>query len=297
MISNNSNNNDRFESDIDILIEEIMRRSKNQEQLQKEIDINQKKLEELSKTTRNMQLNEMFENELKKYQQTKNNNNNNNNNNNKSVTPIPTPVSSNNNNKVKESLSPIAENELEFIYSTIEKYDSNDDFNIQKSESNFSLNELQELIKTATHTNENLDMEFIKNFFQSEISNCIKNSDNDKELQVSLNKMLQDFLICLQTNLAEIQKKQQPLITNNNNNNNSSNYRTKVNNNSNNSNYQLIDPETDEKQVEVVFQNIYKSHALTHVCWGKYLFIFVFCFKNFLYLVLSVVYFSSKKIF
>ncbi len=297
MISNNSNNNDRFESDIDILIEEIMRRSKNQEQLQKEIDINQKKLEELSKTTRNMQLNEMFENELKKYQQTKNNNNNNNNNN-KSVTPIPTPVSSNNNNKVKESLSPIAENELEFIYSTIEKYDSNDDFNIQKSESNFSLNELQELIKTATHTNENLDMEFIKNFFQSEISNCIKNSDNDKELQVSLNKMLQDFLICLQTNLAEIQKKQQPLITNNNNNNNnSSNYRTKVNNNSNNSNYQLIDPETDEKQVEVVFQNIYKSHALTHVCWGKYIFIFVSCFKNFLYLVLSVVYFSSKKIF
>jgi hypothetical protein len=293
MISNNSNNNDRFESDIDILIEEIMRRSKNQEQLQKEIDINQKKLEELSKTTRNMQLNEMFENELKKYQQTKNNNNNNN----KSVTPIPTPVSSNNNNKVKESLSPIAENELEFIYSTIEKYDSNDDFNIQKSESNFSLNELQELIKTATHTNENLDMEFIKNFFQSEISNCIKNSDNDKELQVSLNKMLQDFLICLQTNLAEIQKKQQPLITNNNNNNNSSNYRTKVNNNSNNSNYQLIDPETDEKQVEVVFQNIYKSHALTHVCWGKYIFIFVSCFKNFLYLVLSVVYISSKKIF
>ena len=295
MISNNSNNNDRFESDIDILIEEIMRRSKNQEQLQKEIDINQKKLEELSKTTRNMQLNEMFENELKKYQQTKNNNNNNNNN--KSVTPIPTPVSSNNNNKVKESLSPIAENELEFIYSTIEKYDSNDDFNIQKSESNFSLNELQELIKTATHTNENLDMEFIKNFFQSEISNCIKNSDNDKELQVSLNKMLQDFLICLQTNLAEIQKKQQPLITNNNNNNNSSNYRTKVNNNSNNSNYQLIDPETDEKQVEVVFQNIYKSHALTHVCWGKYIFIFFSCFENFLYLVLSVVYFSSKKIF
>lgn len=273
MISNNNgNNNDRFESDIDILIEEIMRRSKNQEQLQKEIDINQKKLEELSKTTRNMQLNEMFENEFKKYQQAKNNNNNN-----KSVTPLPTSTSNNNNNnKVKESLSPIAENQLEFIYSTIEKYDSNDDFhNIQKSESNFSLNELQELIKTATHTNENLDMEFIKNFFQSEISNCIKNSDNDKELQVSLNKMLQDFLICLQTNLAEIQKKQQqPLITNN-----SSNYRNKINNNNNN--YQLIDPETDEKQVEVVFQNIYRSHALTHVCWGKYIFIFVSCFENF----------------
>ena len=196
---------DRFESEIDVLIEEIMRRAKNQAALEKEIQLNQRKLDEIqSKSTYNIknivqqdsntssntsnnkkQSNVTFENESKKFSANK---------------PFKQSLDKHN----MESLSPIAENDMEGLY---EKYDSKinldqnlyfslDDDASEASDSdlkihsnsaksfenkNFSFDDISQLIKTATDTNApHMDINFIKNFFQSEISNCIKNSENDK---------------------------------------------------------------------------------------------------------------------
>jgi len=199
---------DRFESEIDVLIEEIMRRAKNQAALEKEIQLNQRKLDEIqSKSTYNIknivqqdsnsntknsthskkQQNVTFENESKK------------------IIVNNKPFKQTLDKHSMESLSPIAENDLEGLY---EKYDSKinldqnlyfslDDegsqsessdsdlkihSNVKTSENkNFSFEDISQLIKTATDTNaDHIDINFIKNFFQSEISNCIKTSENDK---------------------------------------------------------------------------------------------------------------------
>jgi len=124
--------------------------------------------------------------------------------------------------------------------------------------------------------------------------------------------MLQDFLVCLETNLTEIKKHSINSSSNNNNsnnNNNNSNNSNNTNNNGNSNNNnnnnknthpnhhsskisnepkhpklneeKYWNPDLEEKEVETVFQNIYRSHALTHVFWGK-LFFFTIYFSFFI---------------
>jgi len=130
--------------------------------------------------------------------------------------------------------------------------------------------------------------------------------------------MLQDFLVCLETNLTEIKKHSINSSSNNNNsnnNNNNSNNSNNTNNNGNSNNNnnnnnkkthpnhhsskisnepkhpklneeKYWNPDLEEKEVETVFQNIYRSHALTHVFWGKlfffYYLFFILIYENYL---------------
>ena len=88
--------------------------------------------------------------------------------------------------------------------------------------------------------------------------------------------MLQDFLLCLESNLTEI-KKHSNTISNSNSicsigNTNKNHHSSKSSNEPklpmlNEEKY--WNPELEEKEVENVFQNIYRSHTLTHVFWGN----------------------------